>query len=138
MPNENMAKSFSKTRWIPYLNDCAEMQKQIPRTTKGLVDRYRFGFLEQAATKHLLGARTHARVQVVPVALHRDDAARSQPTVAFEVVLLLADRSPGLPMDFEGTDDPPQILRVDARRRDRVLLLEFREQAARCFSFTRL
>lgn len=48
LPNEKpLALSFAKGRWHPMLMQSKATANLIPKTSKGQIDRYRFGFLEQ-------------------------------------------------------------------------------------------
>jgi hypothetical protein len=66
MPNENLAKSFSKTRWIPMVNDCGPLCAQKPKS------RHLFGFLEQhfaKVTLNFVGSNSAANLASRPAGL---------------------------------------------------------------------
>jgi len=46
-PNRELGNSFSKARWMKFVNGCRAAMRLLPRTTKNEVDRHLFAFMEQ-------------------------------------------------------------------------------------------
>lgn len=66
MPTQDLAKSFSKTRWIPLVNDCGPLAEQKPD------DRHLFGFLEQhfnKVTLNFVGSNSASNLASRPAGL---------------------------------------------------------------------
>lgn len=46
-PNRELANSFSKARWMKFVQNCEPARLLLPRTTKNEIDRHLFAFMEQ-------------------------------------------------------------------------------------------
>lgn len=46
-PNRELANSFSKARWMKFVQACDMAMKLLPRTNKNEIDRHLFAFMEQ-------------------------------------------------------------------------------------------
>jgi DNA-directed RNA polymerase subunit RPC12/RpoP len=47
MPNRELAHSFSKARWMKFIEECEPAQALVRKTSKGEVDRHLHSFMEQ-------------------------------------------------------------------------------------------
>lgn len=54
MPNRELANSFSKSRWIKFIQECTPARTLLPKTTKDEIDRHLFAFMEQHFTTMFL------------------------------------------------------------------------------------
>jgi len=89
LPNEKpLALSFSKNRWIPLVLECKAAQAYLPRTEKGKIDRYRFGFLEQnfgRMTLNFVGSNSPANLSSRPAGfLQMDEVDKYGQETEFE------------------------------------------------------
>lgn len=46
-PNRELGNSFSKARWMKFVQACEPAMRLLPRTTKNEIDRHMFAFMEQ-------------------------------------------------------------------------------------------
>jgi len=46
-PNRELGNSFSKARWMKFVQGCRAAMRLLPRTTKNEIDRHLFAFMEQ-------------------------------------------------------------------------------------------
>lgn len=53
-PNRELANSFSKSRWIKFIQECSPARALLPRTTRDEIDRHLFAFMEQHFTTMFL------------------------------------------------------------------------------------
>lgn len=54
MPNRELANSFSKSRWMKFIQECLPARDLLPRTSKSEIDRHLFAFMEQHFTTMFL------------------------------------------------------------------------------------
>jgi phage terminase large subunit GpA-like protein len=47
MPNRELANSFSKSRWMKFIQECPPTKSLLPLTGRGEIDRHLFAFMEQ-------------------------------------------------------------------------------------------
>lgn len=47
MPNRELAHSFSKARWMKFVEECEPAAALIPKTSRGEIDRHLYSFMEQ-------------------------------------------------------------------------------------------
>lgn len=47
MPNRELANSFSKARWMKFVQECEPAKNLLPRTGRNEIDRHLFAFMEQ-------------------------------------------------------------------------------------------
>ena len=70
--NTDLAKGFSKERWIPWVRKCGPVYDIVPKSAKGGEDKYRFGFLNQQYATMLLnfvGSNSPANLASRPVGI---------------------------------------------------------------------
>jgi DNA-directed RNA polymerase subunit RPC12/RpoP len=69
MPNADLAKSFSKARWMKFIMECQPSLALVPRTASGEIDRHLFSFTEQYLTSQYLkfvGSNSPANLSSFP------------------------------------------------------------------------
>ncbi len=47
MPNRELANSFSKARWMKFVQECEAARNLLPRTSRNEIDRHLFAYMEQ-------------------------------------------------------------------------------------------
>ena len=72
LPNGDLAKSFSKSRWQKFVRACEPALAQVPRTATGEIDKHLFGFMEQhfhPMVLNFVGSNSPANLSSRPVGL---------------------------------------------------------------------
>lgn len=72
LPNGELAKSFSKSRWQKYVRNCKLAMNMVPRTARGEVDKHLWGFMEQhflPMVLNFVGSNSPANLASRPVGL---------------------------------------------------------------------
>lgn len=70
LPNGDLAKSFSKSRWQKQVRACQAALQQIPKTSSGEIDKHLFGFTEQhfkSMVLNFVGSNSPANLSSRPV-----------------------------------------------------------------------
>jgi DNA-directed RNA polymerase subunit RPC12/RpoP len=92
LPNGDLAKSFSKSRWQRYVRDCKQALALVPRTSKGAIDKHLFGFLEMHFLPMVLtfvGSNSPANLSSRPVGmLFADEIDKYGQQAKFEAAAL--------------------------------------------------
>lgn len=72
LPNGELAKSFSKSRWQKFVRACPAAAAMVPRSASGEFDKHLFGFMEQHFSTMVLnfvGSNSPANLSSRPVGL---------------------------------------------------------------------
>lgn len=92
LPTGDLAKSFSKSRWQKYVRSCKSAIQQVPRTSKGDIDKSLFGFVEQhffSMVLNFVGSNSPANLSSRPVGmLWMDETDKYGDEVKFEAAAL--------------------------------------------------
>jgi phage terminase large subunit GpA-like protein len=72
MPVKDLARSFSKNRWMPLVDNCPPLAEQKPLNPTGTLNKHLFGFMEQQfsrATLNFVGSNSASQLASRPAGL---------------------------------------------------------------------